>query len=648
MEQHTLSSSILLLVLLAILPLSYTGVPLSRYEALMKRESPSNLGLYNATDKVHILNDTNFKSSVVDQKHSSLVEFYNSYCGHCRRFAPTYKELAADCWPWRDIVKIHAIDCAAEENNDICREYEVMGYPSLRYFGPNYQPSENNYGIPIETQNPEEIKDEVAKLVMNETAPRENWPNFSNLTEQESPMVLENRPPQVVYVVLIFPIDYMQSSGMTAQMILNFNRYPEMQIRQISDEKLAEKFHMNPNNRMCAVDRNMNIEQLPTRGYTPKAYKEALDNFVKNKKLNEKPSEPTPDSDPKPIDKENTLIEEEIKAEEERENKEIIKEVKRNKHMTYQADLEEAIRHILNNEIPRVNDISGERLLALQRLINVFQRYNPLGQSGQKLINNLQEYVTENNQGISGKDFQNKVHELEKEYAPVYSSKRYVGCTGSKPNFRGFTCSLWKLFHFLTVQAAVNTKSSDPLEVLSAIHGCVKNFFGCTDCSEHFQDMAKRRKIWSTPSKDEAVLWLWDAHNEVNARLAGDQTEDPEFPKLQFPTKESCQLCQKNSSNPIASQHPLWDREAVLSFLKNINNPSYISRFGMDEKALLNENDDKLRDKRMVGNIFSDMDMRMGMLLYGFCIVMMIAAFKLFAFKGYRKKTYSHDFLGKA
>lgn len=29
----------------------------------------------------------------------------------------------------------------------------------------------------------------------------------------------------------------------------------------------------------------------------------------------------------------------------------------------------------------------------------------------------------------------------------------WVGCQGSEPHFRGFPCSLWVLFHFLTVQA---------------------------------------------------------------------------------------------------------------------------------------------------------------------------------------------------
>lgn len=35
---------------------------------------------------------------------------------------------------WRDIVVIAAIDCAVDDNNPICREYEIMHYPTLKYF----------------------------------------------------------------------------------------------------------------------------------------------------------------------------------------------------------------------------------------------------------------------------------------------------------------------------------------------------------------------------------------------------------------------------------------------------------------------------------------------------------------------------------
>lgn len=35
---------------------------------------------------------------------------------------------------WEKVIKVGAIDCAKDENIPICREYEVMGYPTLKFF----------------------------------------------------------------------------------------------------------------------------------------------------------------------------------------------------------------------------------------------------------------------------------------------------------------------------------------------------------------------------------------------------------------------------------------------------------------------------------------------------------------------------------
>uniref|UniRef100_A0ACB8F1I3 Sulfhydryl oxidase 2 n=1 Tax=Sphaerodactylus townsendi TaxID=933632 RepID=A0ACB8F1I3_9SAUR len=36
---------------------------------------------------------------------------------------------------------------------------------------------------------------------------------------------------------------------------------------------------------------------------------------------------------------------------------------------------------------------------------------------------------------------------------------QWVGCQGSRPELRGYPCSFWKLFHTLTVQAAVRPET---------------------------------------------------------------------------------------------------------------------------------------------------------------------------------------------
>lgn len=39
--------------------------------------------------------------------------------------------------------------------------------------------------------------------------------------------------------------------------------------------------------------------------------------------------------------------------------------------------------------------------------------------------------------------------------------REYIACHGSEPQFRGYPCSLWTLFHTLTVQADSVTETND-------------------------------------------------------------------------------------------------------------------------------------------------------------------------------------------
>ncbi|XP_013103925.2 sulfhydryl oxidase 1 [Stomoxys calcitrans] len=623
---------------------AYAGVPRSSYEALIKSES-QELGLYNHTDKVRVLTDVNFKEEVLERNRSILVEFYNSYCGHCRKFAPTYKLLADELYDWRDVVPISAIDCAADENNGICRDYEVMAYPTLRYFGPGYAPSPDNYGIKILTQVPDEIRSLVAEYVAaeNKTSNMTSWPDLKPLQAAHTVStgaLFDGLDSLKKFVVIVYEPE---NTTIGIETALHFVRYPNIAVKRTSNLELAGKYQIDGSRyRIATVSRQGSIVPYGSLHETSLSYKETIESFLKSQHLTEKP----PTNDPS-LTRSSSVIDE-------HENAKIIEEVRRNKHMVYQADLEMAVRGTLYNEIPKSSHISGEKLLALQRFLGVLENYNPLGSAGRKMIKDLSAYTKRHTQELSGEDFEKELKRLEDEHGgSAFSSKRYIGCIGSKTGLRGFTCSLWQLFHFMTVQAATSDKSEDPLEVLQAMHGYVKHFFGCTECSKHFQEMAMKRNIWNNPTKDEAVLWLWAAHNEVNQRLSGDETDDPKFPKIQFPSTSSCSQCRKDTSHSVpsaASQTPAnWDKDHVLQFLKNIHNPEFISRYGVDNHDILPPTLEKMRQKRMISSVFSDMDMGMGMLLYGFCIVMLVVAFKLFAMKkgGYRKKPYAHNLLGK-
>ncbi|XP_017040794.1 sulfhydryl oxidase 1 [Drosophila ficusphila] len=615
------------------------GVPLPRYEALLKQQSApvdASSGLYDDSDKVVRLTVDNFNATVVNQNRGALVEFYNTYCGHCRRFAPTYKTVAEHLLPWSEVLFVAAIDCAAEENNGICRNYEVMGYPTLRYLGPGFQPSEQHYGQNLMTQDMTEIRELLAGMVAAEnlTSGHNNsyWPNFHYLTENDSVSGLfEGLSSARQYVAVVHEPE---NTTLGIEVALFMIQWPAVEVRRVIDPAVAAKFKIDPANQpISLVNRQGEITAYSPEFANGESYAKKLEEELGKKNVT-----------PRPVKVHKSVVTTAPKVD---GQSELIDEVHRNKHFVYQADLEQAVRTVLHNEVSKVSEINGEKLLALQRFLAVLQRYNPLGASGHRLVAKLKDYVVQFNEQLTGKQFEEELKRLEEQMSPVYSSTHFVGCAGSSARYRGFSCSLWTLFHFMTVQAANNEEATDPLEVLQAMHGYIKNFFGCTECSEHFQTMASRRKIWSVPNKEEAVLWLWAAHNEVNQRLAGDATEDPEFPKKQFPTPNSCSECYRSPVSKSENLEIEWNKDAVLSFLKNIHNPQFVSRYGVQREELLHPSPEKMRQKRQISNVFTDIDMRMGMLLYAFCIVMMVLAFKLFAFKGYRKKPYGHDLLGK-
>jgi len=77
------------------------------------------------------LDENNFKNLVSGSPH--FVMFFAPWCGHCKRLAPVWEELAAK--HNKDVeseVTIAKVDCTVATS--LCSEQDVTGYPTLKFF----------------------------------------------------------------------------------------------------------------------------------------------------------------------------------------------------------------------------------------------------------------------------------------------------------------------------------------------------------------------------------------------------------------------------------------------------------------------------------------------------------------------------------
>ncbi|XP_032671130.1 sulfhydryl oxidase 1-like [Odontomachus brunneus] len=546
-------------------------------------------GLYNASDDVMILNATNFRTTIYGSTKGWLVEFYNSWCGFCYRFAPTWKALASDILSWNDIVVVAAIDCANDENNPICRDYEIMHYPMLKYFSVNAHPP--SLGVVIEKGDGiDSVRHNlVSKLETEQQEGRgSTWPNIAPYRNVEITDVWKTASSNVKHFFLIFEET---DSHLGTEVILDLHRINSLQIRRVtSDNELlcvTNKVTKFPT--LIGFSRNESHRVINVRIPTRQGVRRAIKDYVIARGVNIYGASTmttttttmmttTTSTSTTSRDAHQTTVAVTIEKAHEGERQSTPK--KKTDDRLYQLDLENALRYSINHEIPLIKSIEDEKMEALRRYLAVLAAYFPLQRSNMYL--EVIRDVIESKIRVTGEEFSQLVKTTEEEMSPVYSApRRWIGCKGSANSYRGYPCGLWTMFHTLTVNFALEDRDKsqaflqdNPATVLRAMHGYIKIFFGCADCATHFVEMAARNGIFDVRSKDESVLWLWRAHNEVNARLSGDNTEDPEHKKIQYPSIEHCVSCKFANGS--------WNEEEVLRYLKRKYSYSGIKYDGID------------------------------------------------------------------
>ncbi len=72
------------------------------------------------------------KPNVLQNLHSlkpGLIMFYAHWCPHCQHMVGTWKQLHKKHCGQHSVL---AINCAADSNQAICRQFNVQGYPTIK------------------------------------------------------------------------------------------------------------------------------------------------------------------------------------------------------------------------------------------------------------------------------------------------------------------------------------------------------------------------------------------------------------------------------------------------------------------------------------------------------------------------------------
>ncbi|XP_033335127.2 sulfhydryl oxidase 1 isoform X1 [Megalopta genalis] len=596
-------------------------------------------GLYNASDNVVILNVTNFKSSVYGDNKGWLVEFYNSWCGFCFRFAPLWKAFANDVYAWKDIVVVAAIDCADDGNNPICREYEIMHYPMLKYFSVNAHKS--SMGLVMEKYDSvDELRHSLINLLENEQQEGRgiSWPNIAPYRNYEITNIWTTVPHTTKYFFLLFE---KTDSHLGTEAILDMHKMPILQIRRVTSENeiLCETNKITNFPSLIVFSRNETQKSLKIRVPTREGTYNTIMQYMisKGENINEQSltkiysteinhkstSTPTPKQSQETEKPKSTEI---------------------TGDYMYQLDLENTLKYSISHEIPLHKIINGEKMDALKKYLDLLADFFPLRYDN--IFLETVRDIIKRRDNISGEEFSQIIKSTEEEMSPVYSGPaEWVGCKGSKEGYRGYTCGLWTMFHMLTVNYAIENRDAkhEPRRVLEVMHGYIKHFFGCADCSQHFIEMATRNKMFEVSNMTDSILWLWSAHNEVNARLSGDDTEDPKHKKIQYPAIEQCSNCRYENGT--------WNEYNVLHYLRRKYSFVGINNYGSSNVRKNNDEKMKIRQERLVLNKyvtskklgwdFTIFDISICVVLYTASTVILILVCIKFAVKRtYKKKSY--------
>ncbi|CAI5649073.1 sulfhydryl oxidase 2 [Oreochromis niloticus] len=521
---------------------------------------PGSLGgagrLYTEEDPLVILSSGSLKSAVTNSSSAWLIQFFSSWCGHCIQYSSTWKALAQDVKDWQDAVSVGVLDCAQEENFDVCKDYSIKFYPTFKFFRAHSPPSERGTTYRGADRSIPSVRQLMVNILQNHTnldRPKHCPPLEPYSAAQLLPL-LGQRSDHYTAILVEEPDSYVGR-----EVILDLLQYSGVQVKRAlsSDRPLVDAL------KLTAFP---SIYLLHPNGTHAHLHSEKPLRFFFSSLLRTLPgvqrrlkSSSTSSSGAS-----------QVGALPGKQNTEPWRDFDRSK--VYMADLESALHYLLRVELATHNTLEGEELKIFKDLVTLVAKLYPGGGSVVKLMETLSDWLL--SMPLQRIPYQAVLDLVDNKMriSGVFlgAELRWVGCQGSRAGLRGYPCSLWTLFHVLTVQHDANPTALDNtgLEaevapVLQVMRRYIRTFFGCRECGRHFEQAASVG-MDNVQNREQQILWLWQQHNRVNMRLAGSLSDDPLFPKAPWPSPSLCASCHEEK-NGIH----VWNQDNVLRFLRH-------------------------------------------------------------------------------
>lgn len=502
--------------------------------------------LYAPNDGIVLLENDTITATIYNSPVAWFVEFYSSWCGHCQSFAPSWKRLAREVEGWTDVIRVAAIDCAEGRNLRTCENFSIQGYPTLKFFK-IFTKNMKDIGSSYEgKRSPRQMRHAMIDFIETERNPKiQTGFNPLNTTLSDEFYKTKFSPK---HLALVFERN---ASYLGRELALDLMNNPKVSIKRIVDDvSRKKKYHIAklPQVVLLTNDQKVHLEKHTREGILAE-----LKNFNVIKKI-------PPTS--KTVQATNLHFEQVHKN-----DTNSFKQA--NLSVVSMQDLEGALSFLFRREIVIKKIIKDTRLKALKDFVHLLVQCFPGRPPVNRFFKSMKSWLDiKRNKSINPVSLRLFYDMHQADHSTQLPDEiQWETCQGSTPLYRGYPCSLWLLFHTLTVNCASRKKHTlSGRDVLVTIRGYVKNFFSCIECAHHFGNMSKNieREI---NTHDEGIIWLWKAHNKVNKRLSKQPSTDPKFPKIQYPLTDACADCSEESNKFIYS-NPKWKQDVVLQFLK--------------------------------------------------------------------------------